>query len=641
MTETTESDVNCDVLAADLRANVDIEDRRYKLKTYSDCFIGSEAVDWLVESGRAHDRPQAVAMGNLLVEAGYLHHVLRDHEFADEHLFYRFTSDEEHGRKVRFLGRTVSWEDLIPGGGSGASRGLNPQINVDRDIGSTGSVTEIGVAPLDEHNIRLLDAVHPPSWVNPQPDGRYNMVVIGGGTGGLVTAAAVAGVGGKVALIEEHMLGGDCLNFGCVPSKALLRCARAVADVRNSAAFGVRIDGEVTVDFPAVMERLRRIRSEIAPHDSAERFAGLGVDVFVGRGTFTGEGRVSIGGRELTFARACIATGGQPAVPPIEGLDEVDYRTNLDIFNLEALPSRLGIVGAGAIGCEMAQAFARFGSEVTLFEIGDRILPREDADAAAVVQAQLKSDGVEFEFGASVDRVGPGPEGSIVIWSGEVVSEVDELLIAVGRKPNVDGLGLDTVGVEFDRRMGVKVDDRLQTTNSDIYAVGDVATKYKFTHAADFMARQVVRNALFFGRGSFSDLLIPWCTYTEPAIAHVGLYPSDLDEREIEYDTFTRPFAEVDRAKLDDATEGFVRVHTRKGSDEIVGATIVGRHAGDLIGEMTLAMQAGMGLSAIADVIHPYPTMADAIRQVGDMYNRTRLTPTSKTLLRSVLSIRR
>ncbi|MGM0557770.1 MAG: FAD-containing oxidoreductase [Myxococcota bacterium] len=644
------ADIELDQLAAQMREKVEVRDRKYHLKTYEDCFVGTEAVDWLVSSGIARDRSQAILVGNILHQAGYFHHVTRDHEFKDEDLFYRFAVDEDHGRKADDReGGSFAWSEFL--GPAVESHGeRQPKLAeydenpVDLDVEDTK-----GIQPLDSHNTELLEQVHPRNWVNPEPEDRYNMVVIGAGTGGLVTAAAIAGLGGKVALIEKHLMGGDCLNFGCVPSKALLRCARAAADVRNASQFGVHIDGEVRIDFGQVMERLRDIRAKISHHDSAERFAReLGVDVFIGHGEFTGPDTVEVEGTELTFAKACIATGGSPGAPPIPGLEDAPHFTNMDLFNLTERPPRFGVIGGGVIGSEMAQAFARLGSRVTLFELGDRILPREDEDAATVVQESLAEDGVEFVFGASIERVSHEPPPhedafptvTLHLSDGDDV-EVDALLVATGRRPNVHGLGLEKAGVEFDERTGVTVDNRLQTTNSDIFAVGDVATKYRFTHAADFMARMVVRNALFFGREKFDDLLIPWCTYTDPEIAHVGLYPSDLDERGIDFDTFTRDFADVDRAKLEGETEGFVRFHVKSGSDEILGATIVGPHAGDLISEVTLAMQTDTGLGTLANVIHPYPTIAEAIRQSGDNYNRTRLTTTVKKLMRQVLALRR
>jgi pyruvate/2-oxoglutarate dehydrogenase complex dihydrolipoamide dehydrogenase (E3) component len=639
----TKADLELDELVDELRDNVEICDRTYRLKTYEDCFVGEEACEWMVEAGVAGDVEEAELIGNLLVEAGVFHHVLREHEFKNDYLFYRFSSDEDHGRKAEKTGgERVSWSDLLgPMNPTDSGAGLQPRLPDEVVLRSAHKVDQVGVEPMDDANVELLDQVHPPAWVNPDPEGRYNMVVIGAGTGGLVTAAAVAGLGGKVALIEEHLMGGDCLNFGCVPSKALLRAARAVADVRRAEEFGVHVHGEVEVDFSHVMERLRSLRAHISHHDSAERFADeLGVDVFLGRGEFTGPNTVTVGDTELEFAKACIATGAQPAAPPVPGLDEVDYLTSQNLFNLTELPARLGIIGAGPIGVEMAQAFARLGSQVTVFDIQERILPREDADAAQIVYDALDKDGVQFQLGADIEGVSQEDAFQVALAGSEQVLEFDRLLVAAGRRPNVAGLGLEEAGVSFDERTGVEVDERLQTTNSDVFAVGDVATRYQFTHAADFMARMVVRNALFFGRQKFDDLLIPWCTYTDPEIAHVGLYPSDLDERGVDYQTFTQSFADVDRAILEGETDGFVRLHVDD-SGTILGATIVGPNAGDLISEIAVAMRADMKLDALADVIHPYPTMAGAIRQAGDAYNRTKLTLTVKKLLRRVLSLRR
>lgn len=648
MDEHTDLDVS--ELADALREHVEVTDRKYHLRTYKACFVGSEACDWMVESGTASDYEQAELLGNVLIDAGVIHHVVKDHDFKNDYLFYRFASDEDHGkRKKRDDGSKVSWLDFVKTGWAFDdvdAENRQPRIPLDEGLDAMSPGAAMGVEPLDPHNIELLDNVHPPAWLNPEPKERYNMVVIGGGTGGLVTAAAVAGLGGKVALIEEHLLGGDCLNFGCVPSKALLSSAKAAANVRKAASFGVRIDGvedfadRVTVDFDAVMERLRRLRAQIAHHDSAERFSGLGVDVFIGRGVFTGKNTVQVGDKTLSFAKATIATGASPAIPPIPGLREAPYLTNTSIFNLTELPPRLAVIGAGVIGVEMAQAFARLGSHVTVVEQGDTLLPREDADAAQVVCDALLRDGVVFQLGTRVSRV-DHESGTFTLTTDQGSLEVDALLVATGRKPNVEGLGLEAAGIDFDKREGVTVSDRLQTSNSDVFAVGDVATRYRFTHAADFMARIVVRNALFFGRDRFSNLLIPWCTYTDPEIAHVGLYAHDLEERGIAFKTFERPFAEVDRAIVDGETEGFVRIHVKAGSDEILGVTIVGPDAGDLIGEATLAMQSGTGLGALASVIHPYPTTAEAIRQTGDLYNRTRLTLTVKKIFRGLLALKR
>lgn len=500
------------------------------------------------------------------------------------------------------------------------------------------------VLPWDAHNQKLAGNVHPADWKNPTPAGRYNLVVIGGGTAGLVTAAGAAGLGAKVALVEKHFLGGDCLNVGCVPSKALIRAGRALAAVREAGEFGVDVPAGAKVDFGRVMERMRRLRADISPHDSARRFTELGVDVFLGGGRFTGPDTIEVGGQTLRFVNAVIATGARASAPPIPGLKDVPYLTNETLFSLTELPRRLGIVGAGPIGCEMAQSFARFGSEVYLVEAEHGILPREDRDAAELVLASLQRDGVKLLCCGKDLRLaragGGGVRLQVTSHERGYDQEVDQLLVAVGRAPNVEGLGLETVGVAFDRK-GVQVNDRLQTTNPRIFACGDICSPYQFTHAADFMARIVIQNTLFLGRARASALTIPWATYTAPEIAHVGLYEREAAARGIAVDTFTQELGKVDRAILDGATEGFVRVHVRKGTDEIVGATIVAEHAGDMISELTLAMKGGLGLGTVGAAIHPYPTQAEAIRKTGDLYNRTRLTPFVKQLFARWLAWRR
>jgi len=493
----------------------------------------------------------------------------------------------------------------------------------------------VDVRPKDAHNLELVANVHPPDWVAPSPVPRYNLVVIGGGTAGLVTAAGAAGLGAQVALIERDLLGGDCLNVGCVPSKCVIRSSRVVRDLGAAPALGVRVAGPVEVDFGAVMERLRGVRARISPHDSAARLRGLGVDVFLGEGRFVGPGAVSVNGTTLRFKRAVIATGGRAHRPAIPGLAEAGFLTNENVFELTERPRRLAVIGAGPIGCELAQAFRRLGSEVTVFHTGSHILNREDADAAEILQRGFLAEGIRLVLDARLTRVDRGANGKVLHAEtprGPATVTVDEILVGAGRAPNVDELGLESVGVAYDRRSGVRVDDRLCTSNPMIYAAGDVCMAEKFTHAADFAARTVIQNALFLGRKKLSALTIPWCTYTDPEIAHVGLTERQAAERGVAIDTYLRPFAEVDRAVIDGEDEGFVKVHARRGTDRIVGATIVARHAGDMIGELTLAITAGIGLGRLASVIHPYPTQAEAIRQVGDMYNRTRLTPRVKKL---------
>jgi len=494
-------------------------------------------------------------------------------------------------------------------------------------------------SPADEFNQELVENVHPLEWENPQPSGRYNLVIIGAGTAGLVTAAGAAGLGARVALIERSLMGGDCLNIGCVPSKGIISAARVAATVRHAREFGVHVRDGAGVDFAAAMERMRRLRARISPNDSAARFRDLGVDVYFGQASFVDSSTVEVNGTRLKFKRAVIATGARAAAPPIPGLDTVDYLTNETLFSLTELPRRLGVIGAGPIGCEMAQAFAQLGSEVLLVEAEHGILPREDRDAAEIVQRAITRDGVKLLCcGKHLKLTNEGGTRLTVQSHGQGYDEpVDQLLVSVGRRPNVENLNLEAVGVDYDKK-GVKVNDRMQTTNSRIYAAGDICSPYQFTHAADFMARIVIQNALFMGRKKASALVIPWCTYTSPEVAHVGLYEQHAKEQGSEVDTYTQEFAEVDRAILEGEDDGFARVHVKRGTDMIVGATIVARNAGDMISEITLAMTHGLGLSKIGSTIHPYPTQAEAIRKLGDLFNRTRLTPLVKTLFNKWLS---
>ncbi len=507
--------------------------------------------------------------------------------------------------------------------------------------GSTPSTASCPVLPLDDHNVALIENVRPGNHVNPEPAPRYNLVVIGAGTAGLVTAAGAAGLGAKVALVERHLLGGDCLNVGCVPSKCLIRSSRVVGDIHAGEALGVRVTGGVDVDFAAVMARMRRLRARISHHDSVSRFRALGIDVFLGQARFTEPDAVEVNGKTLRFKKAVIATGARAASLPIPGLAEGGYLTNETVFSLTERPRRLAVIGAGPIGCEMAQAFRRLGSDVHLFDAAPQVLIREDREAAQVLQSAFEREGVRLVLESKIQRISRSDAAKSVhyeIRGKAQQADVDEILLGVGRRPNVEGLGLEAAGVKFDPKAGVDVNDRLQTSNPRIYAAGDICLKYKFTHMADAAARIVIQNALFMGRKKASALTVPWCTYTDPEIAHVGMYERDAKERGIEVETFVRDFREVDRAVVDGEEEGFVKIHVRKGTDKIVGATIVARHAGEMLSEITLAIVGGIGLKTLSGVIHPYPTQAEAIRQVGDMYNRTRLTAFVKGMLRSWLA---
>ncbi|HKY08716.1 MAG TPA: FAD-containing oxidoreductase, partial [Candidatus Binatia bacterium] len=495
----------------------------------------------------------------------------------------------------------------------------------------------------DANDKRLIANCRPFGRINPTPSGKYNLVVVGGGTAGLVSAAGAAGLGAKVALVERNLMGGDCLNVGCVPSKGIIRAARAAHEVNSGGEFGVALPGAAKIDFAAAMERMRRLRADLSAHDSVARFTGLGVDVFTGNGCFVGRDAIAVEGRKLQFDRAVIASGARAAEPVIPGLNESGFYTNETIFTLTELPSRLAVLGAGPVGCELAQTFQRLGSAVTLITDGAEILPKEDRDAAAILRHQLDKDGVKVVTGAKVQRVTrDGGCKNLVLRVGDRNSALacDAILVAVGRTPNLENLGLDDAGVSYTSR-GINVDARLRTSNPRIFAAGDVCSRFKFTHAADAMARIVIANALFMARRKVTDLVIPWCTYTDPEIAHVGYYEKDAQAAGFSVGTITEALSHVDRAILDGESDGFARIHYDTKTGKILGGTIVARHAGEMIGELTLAIGAKQPAGVLSSTIHPYPTQAEVLRKIGDAYMRTKLTPVVKKIFGKWLAWRR
>ena len=498
----------------------------------------------------------------------------------------------------------------------------------------------VTIEPMDIYNQKLLSEVHPPDWVNPQPADLYDLVVIGAGTAGLVVAAGAAGLGLglKVALIESHLMGGDCLNVGCVPSKTMIRSARTIGEIWQGQELGIKVEG-VEIDFGAVMERMRRIRSDISHADSASRFKDLGVDVFLGEGQFASNNTVTVEDRVLKFKKAVIATGSRAAIPEIPGLVAAGYLTNETVFSLVKRPQRLAVIGGGPIGCELAQTFRRLGCEVILLHRGSQVLNKEDPAAAAILQQVLLDEGVKLILDCQVQQVTTTAAGKTLSYSSNGRSDsaiVDEILIGAGRIPNIESLNLAIAGVAADAK-GVEVNDYLQTNNSRIYAAGDVCMKWQFTHAADAAARIVIKNTLFspfgIGKTKLSSLVMPWVTYTEPEIAHVGLSDDDAHQAGIEFETINIPMSSVDRAITDGETQGFVKIIHRRGSDEILGATIVASRAGELISEVTTAMVNKIGLSKLSSTIHPYPTQGDGIKKAADAYRRKLLTPRNQQLL--------
>lgn len=464
--------------------------------------------------------------------------------------------------------------------------------------------------------------------------GIYNVVVIGAGTAGLVTAAGTAGLGGRVALIERNKMGGDCLNFGCVPSKALISSARLAHDIAHAEKWGLEKQSP-TFSLADVFQRMRARRAQIAPNDSQERFESLGVGVFPGDAHFLSPNELLVGETKLCAKNFVIATGTRATVPPIDGLDRVPYFTNENIFDeLKTAPRSMIVIGGGPIGCEMSQAFARLGVRVSLINRGSQILRKEDEDVAQLIQSQLETEGVTVLN--RVETTGCTYDESAVTLQGKNMPEVkaDLLLLAAGRTPNVERLNLEAAGVNYSGR-GVETNAYLQTSRRHIYAAGDVVGPYQFTHMADYHARIVVRNILMpFGlvRQKVDYSVVPWCTFVHPEVARVGLNETEAKKANINYDVIRQNFTEVDRAVVEDEDSGFAKVLVQRGTDKILGATIVAEHAGELIHEFVLAMKHGIGLGKIADTIHVYPTFSEVARKAGDRYNKTRLTPFARKL---------
>jgi pyruvate/2-oxoglutarate dehydrogenase complex dihydrolipoamide dehydrogenase (E3) component len=495
--------------------------------------------------------------------------------------------------------------------------------------------------PGDRDDRALLANIHPPEWSNPLPAREYNLVVLGAGPAGLVAARSAAALGAKVALIERNLIGGDCLNVGCIPSKAIIRTSRLYAEMRDAENFGAQVPGAIRIDFAAVMGRIRRIQTRISLADSVERLSAAGIDVFFGDARFAGRRTVAVDGKVLQFKKALIATGARPMTPTIPGLAEAGYLTNENVFDLTECPRRLLVIGGGPLGCELAQAFCRLGAQVIIAQDEPMFLPREERDTAQILSDALARDGVEIHLNTTA--VAARMEGKkkvvdLVSDDNKISVSVDEILTGIGRSPNIEGMDLGVAGVQCGTETGIVVNDFLQTTNPRIYAAGDVCLDHKFTHTADASARIVVQNALFLGRKRLSALTIPWCTYTDPEIAHVGLYVREARGKDIPVTTFTVLMHDVDRAITDGEEEGFVKIHVREGTDRILGATVVARHAGEMINGLSLAINSRIGLRALARVIHTYPTQAEAIKMAADAYTRTRLTPILKSLTRCWLA---
>jgi pyruvate/2-oxoglutarate dehydrogenase complex dihydrolipoamide dehydrogenase (E3) component len=489
----------------------------------------------------------------------------------------------------------------------------------------------------DAYDRELIANVRPPDWRNPLPRNPYQLLVIGAGPAGLMAARTAAMLGARVALIERERLGGDSLNHASVPTKTIIRTSRTYADMTGAAQFGAEAPANIQVNFAMAMDRIRRIRALISRRHSAARLTKMGIDLFFGSARFTAPDTIEVDNVCLRFKKAMIATGSRPKPVDIPGLPECGYMHAADAFKLTALPHSILVIGGGPGGCEGAQMFARLGARTIIVMTEPLFLPKEERDAAHMVSDALARDGVEIHLNtrAAAVRVEGGRKVVDLVNDGDVSTiTVDSVFVGTGRDPVLDGLDLEKAGVISSPETGIQVDDFLQTTNPKVYAAGDVCLEHKFTTAAHASGRLVVRNALFPVRRRMSALTIPWCTYTDPEIAHVGLYVKQARERDIPVKTFTVPMHDVDRAVIDSEDGGFVKLHIRDGSDRILGATIVARHAGEMINEMSLAMVAGIGLKKLARVVRAYPTQAEAVSMAADNYNETRLTAWHRRLLR-------
>jgi dihydrolipoamide dehydrogenase len=455
----------------------------------------------------------------------------------------------------------------------------------------------------------------------------YNIIVIGAGSAGLVSAYIGSVVKAKVAIIEKHKMGGDCLFTGCVPSKALIRTGKILSYIKRSQDFGLK-SAQVDFEFPDVMERVQNVIQKIEPHDSSERYTKLGVDCITGAAKILSPHAVEVNGKKLTTKNIIIATGARPAVPPSPGLDQVNYLTTDTIWNLRELPKKLMVMGGGPIGCELAQCFARLGSAVTLVEMLPDLLIREDEEASRIVRQSFLADGVDVRVNSKCKEVvvQDGKQYMLVEKDGETEQvEFDQLLVAVGRAANAKGFGLEDIGVKLGPRGTVEVDQYLRTTtHKNIYAGGDVAGPFQFTHTAAHQAWYCAVNALFspFKKFKVDYSVIPWATFTDPEVARVGLNEKDAKEQGIPYEVARYGIDDLDRAIADSEDQGYVKILTPPGKDRILGVTIVGYHAGDLIAEYVLAMKHGLGLNQILGTIHIYPTMAEANKYAAGIWKK-------------------
>ena len=453
------------------------------------------------------------------------------------------------------------------------------------------------IQPFDAPNRQQIAQGHPSDWRPPRPKSEYDLVVLGGGPGGLTAALTAAKAGHTVAMVERNLTGGTCVNFGCTPSKSLLRAARAVYEARDGQKFGYALQADPQVDFAAVMTRVREMRAFSGSFDAVSVAAGAGIDVFLGDGRFASADSVEVDGQRLPFRKALIATGSGPAVPDLPGLAAAAFLTNETVFELTELPQRVVCIGAGIVSCELAQAFRRLGSDVDLVGSGDRLLPSEAPEASDVLAVRLSAEGIRLRMGQRVTSVDGG--GQLAVLGDGTQLPYDALLLGTGRRVRVDGFGLESAGVKFDLS-GVETDDQLRTANPAVYAIGDVALPEKYTHAAIATAQLAVANAMDGAGKLLSDLVIPHCTYTDPEIAQVGVTPQEAERRGMAIETHRMELSKVERAVIDGAADGCAALYTQHG--QLVGATYVASHAGESVPLLTLAVAQKMTPGELAAV---------------------------------------
>ncbi|HEY1615550.1 MAG TPA: mercuric reductase [Rhizomicrobium sp.] len=471
----------------------------------------------------------------------------------------------------------------------------------------------------------FLRRVRPDDWKNPVPRSAYDLAIIGAGPAGLAAAESAARLGFSVALIERNRMGGNSLNAGSIPSKAIIRTAHVYGMLRDADEFGAPMPSEPAIDFSKMIARMRRIRTRISEYHSVRELTEFGVDVFFGAARFANADMLFVDDLPVHFKKALIATGARPRASTIPSLDQAGYRTSASIFQMDALPKRLAVIGGGPLGCELAQAFCRLGSHVIIVQNDPKFLPREERDAAEILSRSMARDGVEIRLNTTV--VGARRESGARVLetvNNEVTGEIqaDEILLSIGRVPNVEELSLEAANVAFDADRGIKVDDFLCSTNPNVYAAGDACLALKFTNAAQFSGRMAVQNALMQEQLRWSSLPIPWCTYSDPEIAHIGLHVWEARQQSIPIKSFTVMMHDVDRAITDGQDAGFVKIHIAEGTDKILGGTIVASRASELINELAVVMRAGIGMKALADVAHTYPAQSEGIMLAAQAYKR-------------------